>query len=216
MSELIPPTVSDVSHYNLRDSSIITMPVTRTATVKRSCISASVVLWNNLDPTTRQKPTFSSCTCALRSQVISNIVPIYYTQGNRKLSAHARMRNHRSNLNLDLYNNHIRDNPLCDSLRNVESAEHFFECTCFVAPRTVLFISTRQFHPLNISTLLNGNENLPLESNFNSFTSVKKIIKDLARFAWKIRIKLTSLNVSWHFINFLFSGEKADAHTYSA
>ena len=120
MSELIPPTVSDVSHYNLRDSSNITMPVTRTATVKRSCIPASVILWNNLDPTTRQMPTFSSFTCALRSQVISNIVPIYYTQGNRKLSVlHAKLRNHRSNVNLDLYNNHIRDNPLCDSLRNV-------------------------------------------------------------------------------------------------
>ena len=140
---------------------------------------------NKLDPTTRQKPTLSSFSYALRSQVISNTVPIYYIQGNRKLSVlHTRLCNHCSNLNLDLYNNHIRDNPLCDCLRNVESAEHFFfECTRFVAQRTVLFNSTRQFHPLNISTLLSRNEDLPLESNFNSFTSVQKIIKDSARFA---------------------------------
>ena len=117
--------------------------------------------------------------------MISNIVPIYYIQGNRKPSVlHARLRNHCSNLNLYLCNNHIRDNPLCDCLRNVESAEHFFfECTRFMAPRTVLFNSTRQFHPLNISTLFNGNKGLPLESNFNIFTSVKKFIKDSARFA---------------------------------
>ena len=148
--------------------------VTSTATFKRSCIPASVDLWNNFDPTTRQKPTLSSFSYALRSQVISNIVPIYYIQGNRKLSVlHARMRNHCSDLNLDLYNNHIWDNPLCDCLRNVESAEHFFfECTRFVAQRTVLFNSARQFPPLNISTLLNGNEVLPLESNFTIFTSL--------------------------------------------
>ena len=116
----------------------------------------------------------SSFSYALRSQVISNIVPIYYIHGNRKLSIlHVRLRNHCSNLNFDLYNNHIRDNPLCDCLRNVESAEHFFfECTRFVAQRTVLFNGTRQFHPLNISTLLYGNEDLPLESNFNIFTSI--------------------------------------------
>ena len=81
------------------------MPVTRTATFKRSCIPASVDLWNNLDHTTRQKPTLSSFSYALRSQVISNIVPIYYIQGNREMSIlHARLRNHCSNLNLDFYN----------------------------------------------------------------------------------------------------------------
>ena len=108
ISVLSPLIVNEVSHYNLRDSSNITMPVTRTATFKRSCIPTSVDLWNNLDHTTRQKPTLSSFSYALRSQVISNIVPIYYIQGNRKLSIlHARLRNHCSNLNLDLYNNHI-------------------------------------------------------------------------------------------------------------
>ena len=132
--ELIPPTVSDVSHYNLRDSSNITIPVTRTATFKRSCIPAFVDVWNNLDPNTHQKPTLSSFSYALRSHVISNIVPIYYIQGNRKLSVlHARLRYHCINLNLDLYNNHIQDHPLCGCLSNVESAEHFFECTRFVA-----------------------------------------------------------------------------------
>ena len=36
ISALIPSTVSEISHYTLRDSSNITMPVTRTATFKRS------------------------------------------------------------------------------------------------------------------------------------------------------------------------------------
>ena len=185
ISGLIPPTVSDVSHYNLRDSSNITMPVTSTATFKRSCIPASVDFGIILNPATRQTPTLNSFSYALRSEVISNIVQIYYVQGNRKLSVlHARLRNHCSDLNLDLCNNHIRDNPLCDYLRNVENAEHFFfECTRFVAQTTVLFNSTRQFHPLNISTLLGGNEGLPLESNISIFTSVQKFLKDSARFA---------------------------------
>ena len=53
---------------------------TRMATFKRSCIPASVDLWKNLDPTTGQKPTLSSFSYALRSQVILNIVSIYYRQ----------------------------------------------------------------------------------------------------------------------------------------
>ncbi|MCG8046320.1 MAG: reverse transcriptase domain-containing protein [Candidatus Thiodiazotropha endolucinida] len=183
ISELIPPTVSEVSRYNLRDSSNITVPFTRTATFKRSCIPSSIALWNNLDPSTRMKPTLSSFNYALRFHAIPK-VPLYFIQGNRKLSVlHARLRNHCSNLNLDLHNNHIRDNPLCDCLRNVESAEHFFfECARFTAQRIVLFNSTRQFHPLNIGILLNGNEDLTLESNFSIFTSVQKFIKDSARF----------------------------------
>ena len=113
ISEFIPPTVSDVSQYNLRDSSNITVPITRTTTFKRSCIPSSVALWYHLDPSIRLKPTLSSFNYALRSQVIQKI-SIYYIQGNRKLSIlHARLRNYcySSNLNLDLYNNHIRKVP---------------------------------------------------------------------------------------------------------
>ena len=138
--------------------------------------SASVDLWNNLDLTTCQTPTLSSFSYVLRAHVISTIVPIYYIQGNWKLSVlHARLRKQCSNLNFDFYDNHIQDSPLCDWLRNVVSAEHFFfECTRFVAQRFFLFNSTRQFYPLNIITLLNGNEDLPFESNFSIFTSVQR------------------------------------------
>ena len=60
ISQLIPTTVGNSSHYNLRDSNKITMPVTRTTIFKRSCIPSAINLWNNLDLDIHQKPTLSS------------------------------------------------------------------------------------------------------------------------------------------------------------
>ena len=106
ISQLIPPTVGNSSHYNLRDSNNITMLVSLTTTFKRSCIPSAINLWNNLDLNIRQKPTLSLFSYALRSQIIQNIVPHHYTKGNRKHSIlHARIRNCCSNLHLDLYIN---------------------------------------------------------------------------------------------------------------
>ena len=182
ISQLIPSTVGNSSHYNLSDSKNIKMPVTRTTTFKRSCIPSAINLWNNLD--IRQKPTLSSFSYTLRSQIIQNIVPHHYTKGNRKLSIfHARIRNGWSNLHLDLYNNHLRNDPICDCLRSVESAEHyFFQCSRFIEQRINLFNTTRQFQPLNIETILCGKDDLSYENNVIILTAVHKYLKDSARF----------------------------------
>ena len=65
---------TDSTNYN-------TMPVTRTTTFKRSCSPSAVNLWNKFDLNTRQKPTLSSFSYILRSQITQNTVPHHYTKG---------------------------------------------------------------------------------------------------------------------------------------
>ena len=127
ISNLIQPTVGNSSQYNLRDSNNIAVQAARTSTFKRSCILSAINLWNNLDLEIRQLPSISSFCYALKSQILQDQVPEHYMNGKRKLSIlHARIRNRCSNLHLDLYTNHLKDDPICDCLGDAESAEHYF------------------------------------------------------------------------------------------
>ena len=184
ISNLIPRTVGNNSEYNLRNSNNIAVQAARTSTFQRSCIPSSINLWNSLDLDIRQLPSISSFCYALKSQIPQDQVPQHYLNGNRKFSIlHARIRNRCSNLNLDLYINHLKDDPICDCHGGAESPEHyFFECQRFTAQRINLFNQTRQFHPLNLETILCGRDNLSYENNSSIFLAVQKYIKDSARF----------------------------------
>lgn len=48
ISDLIPPLVSEISNYPLRNRANLSSVRTRTETFKMSCIPSSVLLWNNL------------------------------------------------------------------------------------------------------------------------------------------------------------------------
>ncbi len=107
----------------------------------------------------------------------SPIVPSFYLAGDRREQVyHTRIRNQCSNLNADLFRNHISDTSQCDCGHNVEDAEHFFfQCNRFENQRLQLFTNTRQFHPISIYKLLFGNENLTDDENQNSFYRSSKI-----------------------------------------
>ena len=108
---------------------------------------------------------------------IAPIIPKYYIQGNRWLSIHhARLRNQCSNLNKDLFDNHLKLSSACDCGSDVEDAEYyFFKCSIFTGQHTALFRSTRQFHPLNINMLLYGSERLSDDQNVNLFKAVQSL-----------------------------------------
>ena len=108
-------------------------------------------------------------------------VPPYFTVGNRYMSVlHARLR---SGLNGDLFRNHIRNNPFCDFCGEVEDAYHyFFQCRKYTDERQVFNDTVRGFHPLNISVILNGNENWNTEVNVILFRAVHRYIHTSKRF----------------------------------
>ena len=96
---------------------------------------------------------------------------------------HARLRNKCSDLNNDLYVNHIKEVPTCECGVDVENAEHyFFKCVRFAEQRLALFRATRQFHPLNTNKLLYGVATKTDAENLNLFSAIHQFIKATERF----------------------------------
>ena len=107
-------------------------------------------------------------------------IPNIYCIGNRNISVlHARLRNNCSNLNEDLYQNHLRLDPMCECGNEIENAEHyFFKCSRYKDIRTSLFRATRAFHPLFGIANLSYNQNCLLFE----FTYILKIVSVLCNF----------------------------------
>ena len=110
------------------------------------------------------------------SKFNKSYIPSYFTFGNRYISVlHARLRNRCSNLNNDLYINHIHDNLLCDLCDVVEDAIHyFFHCRRYTIERQVFNDTVRILQPLSINLILFGNENWNFETNILSCSEQSK------------------------------------------
>ena len=132
----------------------------------------------------RESPTLAIFKNRLKTLFKPTTVPSYFIYGERTYVIYqTRIRNFCSNLNGDLFSNHLKDNPSCDCGFNTENADHFFfNCPRFTTQRLNLFNSTRQFHPLNINKLLFGQDTLLPEENAFIFSEVQKFIKMSQRF----------------------------------
>ncbi len=96
---------------------------------------------------------------------------------------HARIRNRCSNLNGDLFRNHLSTSPKCQCGCVIEDADHFFFiCPKYNLQRQQLFAATRRFHPLSANILLFGKESLTTEENGLIFIEVQNYIKATERF----------------------------------
>ena len=126
----------------------------------------------------RESETFNSFCYTLKHNS-QHKVPKYFIDGKRKFSIiNARLRNLCSNLNYNLFYNHLRPDSICDCLRDGETAEHyFFKCVRYTDQRIILFRDTRDFHPLSVSTLLQGKETLSDEDNSRLFQYVQIYIQ---------------------------------------
>lgn len=129
--------------------------------------------------------SISSFKQELRNTIFpTRVVHPYYMHGNRSLSViHARLRNNCSNIQHDLYLNHISDVNLCSHCTVPEDAEHyFFQCKLFRNERYDMFLDTRALHPLSCNTLLFGNESYAFADNIIIVNAVHKFIKCTRRF----------------------------------
>ena len=185
ISDIMPSTVGDISSYPLRNRNNINMPVFRTVISQNSCIPSSITLWNSLELNLRTSNSFNIFKDQMRHRISpAKQVPSYYYYGNRYLSVlHARIRNNCSNLNIDLFNNHLSQSPYCNSCNVIEDAEHFFfRCNLFTRQRLILFQSTRIFHPLSIEVILHGVSDFSTDENITIFSAVHKYINQTKRF----------------------------------
>jgi hypothetical protein len=184
ISDIIPPIRGDTNRYPLRNNDNINLPFFRTLISQQSCIPSSIQAWNNLDNNVRNSPTLTSFRSSVRRTSLAHNPPLHYFTGNRYLQiVHARLRNGCSNLNNDLYNNHLSENQFCPCSNEIENAEHyFFKCTNYIDQRLNLFEATRPYHPLNTNILLFGSKNLNENENNTIVLAVQTFIKNTKRF----------------------------------
>ena len=98
VSDLIPPSVGEISTYTLRNQQNITVPLCRTEISRKSCIPSSISAWNSLDIELRNSPSLAHFKYQLKKLQNNSSVPTYYRTGSRYLSVlHARIRNNCSN-----------------------------------------------------------------------------------------------------------------------
>ncbi|XP_053404826.1 uncharacterized protein LOC128558706 [Mercenaria mercenaria] len=184
--DIFPPTVHNSNNYELRNNTtnFVTLP-SRLEIYSKSVIPDSVKLWNNLDSPTHNANTLTSFKSKLKNKFKSPIVPSFYLIGERFYNVvQTRIRNRCSNLNNDLFYNHLRDYPDCSCGHGIEDAEHFFfKCSHYADARRLLFINTRRFHPLSTHKLLHGIDSLTIEENKSLFLEVQTYIKSTHRFS---------------------------------
>lgn len=186
IDDLIPPLVRDVSNYPLRNMADYTVPFARTEIFKKSCIPSSLSLWNAADNDLKTLNTLSAFRYHLkRSNENFHGIPKHYLSGERRLAVlHARIRNHCSNLNADLYSNFLCPDPICSCLVENETAEHYFlRCNKYDNQRLALLNSLQTLRPISVELLLFGNPNAITEENNLIFASVQRFIKASDRFA---------------------------------
>ena len=113
IQDLIPPLVSEISNYPLRNNRNISAPFNRTSISQKSCIPYSIRLWNSLEDNLKNLSTLQTFKNRITSRFNNSCVPPHFTIGNIHIS--------------------IRDNPLCDLCGMVGDAIHFFfHCRKFI------------------------------------------------------------------------------------
>lgn len=146
-------------------------PTPRTTSFQNSFFLSTIDAWNNIDLALNNSTSLYSFKRILKKRLPQP--PKHYSHGKRKDNITlCQLRNSKSQLNLDLYNDHLSDSPTCTCGATVESTHHFLlECPKYRDQRQEL-INALQYHPkiyetmtLNIENLLRGNSNLSFEDN---------------------------------------------------
>jgi hypothetical protein len=185
LTDLFPETVSNLTEYPLRNALDFQIINQRTELFSKSFIPSAISLWNSIDNNIRSLDTLSKFKSTIKNSLFNvNQIPEYFHIGSRFYSViHTRLRNRCSNLNHDLFCNHLHVNGNCKCGAEREDSEHyFFKCRYYAHYRISLFRSLHHLHPLCLNLLLFGSPNLNAEENRNIFLAVQKFIKDSNRF----------------------------------
>ena len=181
LSSLVPSTVTEVSRYNLRNSSDIRTVNSRTSQYFNSFLPSSIREWNSLPEQHRTSSTVTSFKYHLNQP--NSFIPKFYYVGERKTQMlHTRLRTKCSSLNYDIFLKNLSDSPLC-SCGNVENAEHYLlHCHLYRQPRAEMLNTLSQICHVTLDTLLFGDSSLSYDANSTIFLTVQKFIKDSKRF----------------------------------
>ena len=155
LSSLIPPTVGNISCYNLRNANDLQTIKTSSVLYYEVFLPSSVRAWNSLPSEVRQLESLNTFKHFLNKDKVP--VPKYYYTGSTKRKVqilHTRLRTRCSSLNLDLFIKNVSDSPMC-TCGSIEDTQHyFFLCTNFAQQRVELINEVSTYINLSLNILL--------------------------------------------------------------
>lgn len=175
------------SDYNLRSQSL-RYPTPRTTAFRNSYFPSTIEAWNKLDPTLNNATSLFSFKKILKNRTIKP--PKHFSYGSRSNNIiMCQLRNSKSQLNLDLFNDHLSDSSECACGAARESVCHYLlECPLYAGYRYQL-INNLMSKPLvyaeisiTIENLLHGNPSLSYFNNCFVFDCVASYIVKTNRF----------------------------------
>ena len=183
LSSLVPPSISDISSYNLRNANNLQTVETRTRQYYNSFLPSVIWEWNILSEETRNASSINAFKSRLDQNVIVPEMPKYFYIGDRRLQMlHTRLRTNCSSLNQDLFRKTISDTSQC-TCGSTESADHFLlACPLYHGQRQELFQVISLICPISVNVLLFGNSTVSYENNVKLLEAVHNYIKQSKRF----------------------------------
>lgn len=182
LNEIIEPF--KIQGRNLRTNRDYYLPIYRLSSTSKSFFPSTVKLWNNLDPSIRQIPSFEKFKHHLAHSKSSEKFPDYFHCGNRKSDIHmTRLRHKCSELKADLFRVNLIDDDMCNCGLGIEDTTHFlFHCPRYNIQRITMFNNLISFQPLSLNKLLFGDQSLSISENSQIFQNVQKFIVSTKRF----------------------------------
>ena len=182
LSDLLPPLVSLGNPYHRRRPFERVVPSFKTEIFRNSFIPSTTALWNELPPHIQASTSLSELKNFMSSA--DSCVPKYYYFGDRNLQIqHCRLRIGMSDLNYDLYNRHLIDDPSCRCGCPEETAEHFLLFSPYfqtIRTNTILSLPD-QYMFSDYKVLLFGSCRLSHQNNEHIFCVVQQFIKKSKR-----------------------------------
>ena len=187
IDEIIRKINTHNTEYNLRNTNL-KHPTPRTSSYQNSFFIATTDLWNNLDPELKNCTSLYSFKKILKKRTVKS--PNYYSEGERRSNILlCQLRNNKSQLNFDLFNDHLIDSSKCIHCQAPETRLHFLlECQHYKSQRNDLMnwlISNPEIYgPINITEndLLCGNQTISDQKNAELLAAVARYIKSTKRF----------------------------------
>ena len=177
ISSLVPPTVGNISQYNLRNKRNLQTVPARSQQYYNSFLLSTTRIWNSLSDDTKNSPSVESFKHKLNSN-ITKPPPYYFSGSQLGQIYHARIRLNCS-LRYHLFQKNIIDNHVCEC-GEIENTSHFFlHCNLYGQLRHALLDRVSTYCQPTVNVFLYGNTDLTdVENAELSFICARLYIKN--------------------------------------
>ena len=179
---LVPPTIGNLTTYNLSRPNNLRTIACRTSLYNNSFLPSVVNDWNSLQDEIKNAESLTSFTYHLNLDKPTPR-PLYFFGERKNQIIHARLRNRCSSLHHHLYCKNVVQSPFC-RCGSVESTEHYFlKCAIYNELGNRLYSNINEIARVSFQIILYGDESFSLHDNERIFAAVHTFIHESGRFA---------------------------------